>query len=194
MSEHAVKKIINKLEDEGFSSRQIAAAIIDMNLELEKKGSDHDFSFRSHVPTKRGQKGPSSGQGHDGRKRSDSLRLNLGRDDKVEVRDLLHLISSKTGIRKHAIGNIRMRNNVTYLDMNKETADQIIDALHGKAHSTGKTLELRFEKKARSGGGGKDHYKGKSFGSKSRSYNKGGSNKPRYNSKAKKNNTNIDIA
>ncbi len=183
MSEHAVK-IINKLEDEGFSSRQIAAAIIDMNLELEK-GSDHDFSFRSHVPTKRGQKGPSSGQGHDGRKRSDSLRLNLGRDDKVEVRDLLHLISSKTGIRKHAIGNIRMRNNVTYLDMNKETADQIIDALHGKAHSTGKTLELRFEK-ARSGGGGKDHYKGKSFGSKSRSYNKGGSNKPRYNSKAKK--------
>jgi ATP-dependent RNA helicase DeaD len=183
MSEHALK-IINKLEDEGFSSRQIAAAIIDMNLELEK-GTDHDFSFRSHVPTKRGQKGRSP-KGQDGRKRSDSLRLNLGRDDKVEVRDLLHLISSKSGIRKHAIGNIRMRNNVTYLDMDKETADQIIGALHGKSHSTGKTLELRFEKARSSAGGGKDHYKGKSFGSKSRSYNKGGSNKPRYNSKAKK--------
>lgn len=182
MSEHSLK-IINKLEDEGFSARQIAAAIIDMNLQLEK-GTDHDFSFRSNVPTKRGQKSSSGGQ--DGRKRSDSLRMNLGRDDKVEVRDLLHLISSKSGIRKHAIGNIRMRNNVTYLDMDKDTADMIIGALHGKTHSTGKTLELRFEKARSSSGGGKDHYKGKSFGSKNRSYNKGGSNKPRYNSKAKK--------
>jgi len=183
MSEHAIK-IINKLEDEGFSSRQIAAAIIDMNLQLEK-GTDNDFSFRSHVPTKRGQKG-SQGGGGENRKRSDSLRMNLGRDDKVQVRDLLHLISSKSGIRKHAIGNIRMRNNVTYLDMDKDTADKIISALNGKPHTTGKTIELRFEKARPYSGGGKDHYKGKSFGSKNRSYNKGGSGKPRYNSKAKK--------
>lgn len=185
MSEHSIK-IINKLEDEGFSARQIAAAIIDMNLILEK-GTDSDFSFRSHVPTKRGQgkKGGSFSGGGEGRKRSDSLRMNLGRDDKVEVRDLLHLISSKSGIRKHAIGNIRMRNNVTYLDMNKETADKIISALHGKDHTSGKKLELRFEV-ARPFSGGKDHYKGKSYGSKSRSYNKDGNKKPRYNSKAKK--------
>ncbi len=185
MSNHA-EKIISKLEEKGFDTRQIAAAIIDMNLDLEK-GTDHDFGFRSHVPTQRGQKGARSSQQTD-RKRSDSLRMNLGRDDKIEVRDLLHLISSKSGIRKHAIGNIRMRNNFTYLDMDKDTADKIIQVLHGKEHTTGKKLELRFEK-ARSGqgsGGGGSHYKGKSYGNKSRSYNKGGSGKPRYNSKAKK--------
>lgn len=182
MSDHALK-IINKLEDGGFSARQIAGAIIDMNLTLEQ-GTDHDFSFRSHVPTKRTGKG--GGGSGEGRKRSDSLRMNLGRDDKVQVRDLLHLISSKSGIRKHAIGNIRMRNNVTYLDMDKNTADKIIEALHGKTHSTGKKLELRFEKARPFSGGGKGGSRGKSYGSKNRSYNKGGSNKPRYNGKAKK--------
>ncbi len=178
MSNHALA-IINQLEDDGFSARQIAAAIIDMNLSLEK-GTDKDFGFSMNVPTKRNQKSSSSSR--DQSKRSDSLRMNLGRDDKVEVRDLLYLISSKSGIRKHAIGNIRMRNNVTYLDMSKETADQIIDALHGHTHdSSGKKLDLRFEK-ARSG-----NFNRKPGGGGGRpSYNKNGAKKPRYNSKPKK--------
>jgi len=188
MSDHA-QTIINKLEEKGFNGHQIAAAIIDMNLELEK-GTDHDFGFRTHVPTQRGPKGSNSRSPQGDRKRSDSLRLNLGRDDKIEVRDLLHLISSKSGIRKHAIGNIRMRNSFTYLDMDKTTADKIISVLHGQSHS-GKTLEARFEKAKSGGQGGGSHYKGKSYGgNKGRSYSKsgstGGSGKPRYNSKSKK--------
>lgn len=172
MSNHALS-IINQLEDEGFSPRQIAASIIDMNLSLEK-GTDKEFGFRTNVPTKRSQKS-SRDQG----KRSDSLRMNLGRDDKVEVRDLLYLISSKSGVRKHAIGNIRMRNNVTYLDMDKNTADKIISALHGEPHASGKKLELRFEK-ARSGGYSKKPYNKRS------NYSKGGNKKRYNNNKAKK--------
>ncbi len=143
ISDHA-QYIINKLEDEGLTPNQIAAAVIDMTLSLEK-GSDYDISFKTHVPTRRGQKSHSSSSKSSYGKRSDSLKINFGHSDNVTVRDLLHLISSQANVRKHDIGNIRLRDFVTYLDMNEATANKIISGLKGKSYN-GKKINLKFEK------------------------------------------------
>lgn len=160
ISSHA-RTIIARLEDEGLSSREIAASVIDMTLSLET-GTDRELSFQTHVPTKRGQKSnysPASSQ----KKRSDSLRINLGRSDNVSVRDLLYLISSQAHVRKHEIGNIRLRQDTSFLDMDSKIADKIITALKGKSHN-GKKLNLYFEKsREKHDGFKKRNYKKQNF-------------------------------
>ncbi len=142
-STHA-QYIIDSLEQEGLSAHQIAASVIDMTLSLET-GSDYDLSFKTNVPTSRRNQKSSSSYGKSNPKRSDSLRINLGHSDNISVRDLLYLISSKANVRKHDIGNIRLREFASFLDMNESTANKIISALNGKSYN-GKNMTLRYER------------------------------------------------
>ncbi len=143
VSSHA-QYIIDNLEQEGLSAHQIAASVIDMTLSLET-GNDYDLSFKTHVPTTRRNQKSNSSYNKSNNKKTDSLRINLGHSDDVSVRDLLYLISSKTNVRKNNIGNIRLREFASFLDMNESTANKIISVLNGKAYN-GKKLNLRFER------------------------------------------------
>ncbi len=134
--------IIDNLKMEGLSLEQIAASVIDMTLSLET-GSDHDISFKTHVPTRRGQKSSFS-HSKSSSNHSDSLRINLGHSDDITVRELLYLISSKANVRKHDIGNIRVRDFATFLDMDENTANKIISSLRGTTYN-GKKINLNFE-------------------------------------------------
>ena len=74
---------------------------------------------------------------------STRLFISIGRNRKVFPREILGLINSKTEISKDDIGNIKIFDNYSFVQVRTTVAEEIIEALNGK-HFRGRTLAVNY--------------------------------------------------
>ncbi|WP_304225991.1 DbpA RNA binding domain-containing protein [Gracilinema caldarium] len=67
--------------------------------------------------------------------------ISIGRNRRVFPREILSLILSETDVKKEDIGLIRILDNYSFVQVRKECADTIIEALNGKVFR-GRTLTV----------------------------------------------------
>jgi hypothetical protein len=76
---------------------------------------------------------------------SKRLFISIGRNRRLFPRDIIALISSKTSVANEDIGNIRILDNYSFVQIRDTKADEIIEALNGIKYR-GRTLAVNFAK------------------------------------------------
>lgn len=71
------------------------------------------------------------------------LFIGVGRNRRIFPRELLSLILTETSVSKEDIGNIRILDNYSFVQVRKTVADEIIEALNGKPYR-GRPLTVNF--------------------------------------------------
>jgi ATP-dependent RNA helicase DeaD len=59
----------------------------------------------------------------------DTLFVNLGREDRIEVRDILGAIAGQTGVPISKIGRIDIKSSHTYVDIDRESVEIVIEKM-----------------------------------------------------------------
>lgn len=77
----------------------------------------------------------------------ESIRLfiSIGRNRRLYPREVMSLISSKTSAEKDDIGNIKILDNYSFVQVRNSKADEIIEALNG-LQFRGRTLSVNYAK------------------------------------------------
>lgn len=122
-------ELIERLENDGMSPREIAAALIHNAVKLDTR-KDIDLSYRMNSP-KRNQRNGSNKSFSKNNGNNVHVRMNVGYEDDVQVREILGFIRAKSKISKNVIGNISMQHKETYLEVPKDTVDSMISKLNG---------------------------------------------------------------
>jgi hypothetical protein len=71
------------------------------------------------------------------------LFIGVGRNRRIFPRELLSLILTETSVSKEDIGNIRILDNYSFVQVRKTVADEIIEALNGKPYR-GRPLTVNY--------------------------------------------------
>ena len=83
---------------------------------------------------------------------SKRLFFSVGRNRRVFPREILGLINAKTAIPREDIGNIRILDNYSFVQVRDTVAEQIITALNGCSFR-GRTLAVNYAKSRQDDGG-----------------------------------------
>lgn len=75
-----------------------------------------------------------------------SLFINIGKNRRVYPSDLIQLISKSTEIEKDKIGNIKILDNYSFVNIAGECADSVVSTLDGVEYR-GRKLTVNFAKK-----------------------------------------------
>lgn len=124
-----VTKIISRLSDEGRSSRDIAISAVSLlwegqrpDLALLNSASSRGITRRSTVERDRSERKPSRG-------RMVTLVMTVGSDQDIRPADVVRTFTEKAGIQGRDIGLIAIESKQTYIDVNKQRVDQVLQAL-----------------------------------------------------------------
>jgi ATP-dependent RNA helicase DeaD len=110
------------------------------------------------------------------------LFLNIGEMDKLNAGALLRIICDSTGITKDAIGRIDIKGNFSFVNVNPEVSQLIIDSLSNQEYN-GRQIRVEQSEEKGGGGGGFRSRSGSGGYGKSRSGG-GSSSKGGYGSKS----------
>lgn len=75
-----------------------------------------------------------------------SVFIGIGRTRRVYPRDIVGLVLDKTGLQREDIGNIKILDNYSFADINKDKTDEVISVLNGIEYR-GRTLNVNYAKK-----------------------------------------------
>lgn len=75
-----------------------------------------------------------------------SLFINIGKNRRVYPSDLIQLISKTAGIDKDSIGNIKILDNYSFVNVSGEKADKVVESLDSTEYR-GRKLTVNFAKK-----------------------------------------------
>jgi hypothetical protein len=121
-----------------FMRSYVSAYLIQQALESMGKGrrpynknrrplSENRRPLRSETPAEGEQKKQNIPEEESAR-----IFISVGRNRRVFPREILSLFLSETNVKKEDIGLIRIMDNYSFVQVRKEWADTIIDALNGK--------------------------------------------------------------
>ncbi|MFN4234974.1 MAG: DEAD/DEAH box helicase [Bacteroidia bacterium] len=98
-------------------------------------------------------KGSSGKESYSGSRDQNNARLffNIGEMDKLNAGALLRIICDSTGITKDAIGRIDIKGNFSFVNVNPEVSQLVIDALSNQEYNG---RQIRVEQSEEKGGGG----------------------------------------
>ncbi len=130
-----------------FMRSWVAAYLIQQTTERTGKGnraytrnrktlSDSHRNYKNENPAEGEQKKQNISE-----EESTRIFISIGRNRRVFPREILSLILSETGVKKEDIGLIRILDNYSFVQVRKECADTIIEALNGKVFR-GRTLTV----------------------------------------------------
>ncbi len=94
-------------------------------------GNTGNFSKKKKVTKKEGEK---------------SIFINIGKNRRVYPSDLIQLISKTADISKESIGNIKILDNYSFVNIDEEQADIVVNQLNEKEYR-GRKLTVNFAKK-----------------------------------------------
>ena len=146
---HIIEK---KLLEEDYTSLELAAALLRMNMGEENEDiifdnrparSLDDLDSRRDRGDRGNGRGRREGKGRDGRngrgrKNQDDadmarLFINIGKDQKVKPGDILGAIAGESGISGRLVGSIDMYDGYTFVDVPAEYAENVLKAMsHAK--------------------------------------------------------------
>lgn len=72
-----------------------------------------------------------------------NIFISVGRNRRVYARDLLGLLVNTVGIQREDVGSIRIKDTCSFVQVRKELAVEVIDALNGKEFR-GRTLGVNY--------------------------------------------------
>ncbi len=151
------KEIVEKLNNDGYSTEQIALSLIYNDL-FDDSIKDIDFEEKS-----RGRdKGKKKSNSKDVEENMTRLFLNIGKRDKVEVRDIVGCIANETGVRSRHLGKIILFDEFTFVDVDSEYSDKIIKKIKGAQIKNREVTAEKANVSKKSNKSSKGDYKGKS--------------------------------
>ncbi|GMQ60553.1 DEAD/DEAH box helicase [Vallitalea sediminicola] len=149
--------IINKLNDKGYTSDKIATALLMSNLELkEENNMNLSYEINRRQPYNNDSRSNDSRNNNSRRnvnkreKGMARLYVNIGKNHKVGVRDIVGAIAGETKIKGSTIGSIDMYDKYTFVEIPEKYATQVIDKMN-QSRIRGKniTMELANTRKRR---------------------------------------------
>jgi ATP-dependent RNA helicase DeaD len=150
------ESIILKLNEKGYSSDKIAIALLMSNLELQEennKNLSYEITRRQSNFDGARNRQPRGKRDNNNRGREKGmarLYLNIGKNHKVAVRDIVGAIAGESNIKGSSIGSIDMYDKYTFVEVPDKYANNVIDAMN-KSRIKGKnvTMEVANTKKRR---------------------------------------------
>lgn len=156
--------LVDKLSNDGYSSYDIAAALLKLQLHEEKRDDiDLNLTFdrNSKQSKSNGRDGRDGRGGREGREGRDGgskdkskmpkgtrLFFNIGRRDKVSVKDIVGCIANEADISSKYIGAIDVYDEFTFVDISDKYVNQVITSLDG-AKLRKRTLSVEKAKKSK---------------------------------------------
>lgn len=155
---HIIEK---KLLEEDYTSLELAAALLRMNMGEENEDiifdnrparSLDDLDSRRDRGDRGNGRGRREGKGRDGRngrgrKNQDDadmarLFINIGKEQKVKPGDILGAIAGESGISGRLVGSIDMYDKYTFVEVPQDCAEEVLECMKnarikGKSHSYG---------------------------------------------------------
>ncbi|MCT4541913.1 MAG: DEAD/DEAH box helicase [Vallitalea sp.] len=139
------ESIIAKLNEKGYSSDQIATVLLMSNLELKEENNNN----LSYEINRRQYNSPTSKQNRSKRnngakeKGMARLYLNIGKNHKVGVRDIVGAIAGEAKIKGSYIGSIDMYDKYTFVDIPEKYTNQVIDRMN-QSRICGKNVKIEL--------------------------------------------------
>ena len=154
---HIIEK---KLLEEDYTSLELAAALLRMNMGEENEDiifdnrparSLDDLDSRRDRGDRGNGRGRREGKGRDGRngrgrKNQDDadmarLFINIGKDQKVKPGDILGAIAGESGISGRLVGSIDMYDGYTFVDVPGHCAEEVLECMKN-ARIKGKSIHM----------------------------------------------------
>ncbi len=141
--------LVDKLTNDGFSSYDIAGALLKLQLH-DEKDDEIDIDLTYERGNKRGDKKGDRGDRKEKRKLEKGTRLfiNIGRKDRVNVKDIVGCIANEGDISSKYIGAIDIYDEFTFVDIDNKYVKQVISKLDG-AKIKKRTISIEKAKKSR---------------------------------------------
>lgn len=154
---HIIEK---KLLEEDYTSLELAAALLRMNMGEENEDiifdnrparSLDDLNSRRDRGDRGNGRGRKDGKGRDGRngrgrKNQDDadmarLFINIGKDQKVKPGDILGAIAGESGISGRLVGSIDMYDKYTFVEVPQDCAEEVLECMKN-ARIKGKSIHM----------------------------------------------------
>ena len=154
---HIIEK---KLLEEDYTSLELAAALLRMNMGEENEDiifdnrparSLDDLDSRRDRGDRGNGRGRREGKGRDGRngrgrKNQDDadmarLFINIGKDQKVKPGDILGAIAGESGISGRLVGSIDMYDKHTFVEVPQDCAEEVLECMKN-ARIKGKSIHM----------------------------------------------------
>ena len=106
--------VVEQVMDEEYSSMDVAAALVKMMMAAEKEQQDKDEEVYEDTGAEAGMV---------------RLFINIGKKDKIQVRDIVGAIAGETGIQGKLIGKIDMYDKFTFVEVPAENHKEVLAAM-----------------------------------------------------------------
>ena len=151
---HIIEK---KLLEEDYTSLELAAALLRMNMGEENEDiifdnrparSLDDLDSRRDRGNGRGRREGKGRDGRNGRGRKNQddadmarLFINIGKDQKVKPGDILGAIAGESGISGRLVGSIDMYDKHTFVEVPQDCAEEVLECMKN-ARIKGKSIHM----------------------------------------------------
>lgn len=134
------EKIVKELNDRGYPSDKIAAALLTDSLELREE-ANRNLGFeggkKQHQNSRHGNNRRGGGKARE--KGMSRLYFNIGSNNKIAVKDMVGAIAGEAKIKGSAIGSIDIYDKYTFVDIPDTYAEKVIKKMN-KARIRGKKV------------------------------------------------------
>lgn len=156
-------KIIEEFSDESFSPIEIAAALLQMELEMEKAKEidsiDNEKKVRNSNSRSDSRSDQRSGSKYKGRNSGPMIRMhiNVGNNHHVRPRDIVGAIANEANIDGSLIGSVDIYDSFSFVEIPESHADSVLERMD-KRQIKGKPISIE-RAKGRTNDRGKDRSK-----------------------------------
>ena len=121
--------LVERLGDEDYSTMDIAAALIKMNLYDENAVEIEEVSYVER--SSRGNSGQKGGRQHSN-KGMVRLHLSIGKSNRILAKDIVGAIAGETGVPGNRIGAIDIYDDFSFVDIPREYVHTVLDGMKNK--------------------------------------------------------------
>ena len=136
---HTIDDILREIhENEDTVELDEYRRIFKKNVSIFKRAYVAAYLMKYHKSALQ-QKAPSSSA-------MESVFMGIGKARRVFPRDIIKIILGGTDVKREEIGNIKVLDNYSFVDIMRHKAETVIQALNGQEYR-GRTLNVNYAKK-----------------------------------------------
>ncbi len=141
--------IIDRLNEKGYDASKIATALLMSNLELKEENNKNLSYEIGQRPFSNPRKQQPNRRPQSREKGMARLYLNIGKNHKVAIRDIVGAVAGESKIKGSVIGSIDMYDKYTFVEVPEKLADQVITAMNS-SRIKGKNVKMELANTKRS--------------------------------------------
>lgn len=146
--------IVEKLMEDDYQSIEVAAALLKMKLEMPEMREIEIEDMRG-FRDEDNQRGAGRSRNTGAQSGMVRMFINIGRNKKIQAKDVFGAIVGETQIGKGNVGDIDIYDDYTFVEIPERYADEVLEIMRKNTIKGNKiNIERAKAKKARSNGGG----------------------------------------